>query len=150
LVNIPDNEGTTPLLEIARYGSDRPNEILALLLENGAAIEIRDQWGRTPLSVTAGNNCVKNLDLLTKSGAEIESRDNDGLTPLSWATQEYSTESVRYLLKIGAAVNSRDNSGKTPLSLIQAQLADKIWVWLLNERNDIEIERTLLEAGGTV
>ena len=49
---------------------------MKLLLEKGAELESKDEYGRTPLSWAAENGHEAVVKLLLEKGAELESKDN--------------------------------------------------------------------------
>ena len=83
--------------------------IVQLLLEKGAEIEAKDNYGRTPLSWAAENGHEATVKLLLEKGAEIEAKDNYGRMPLSWATENGREATVKLLLEKGADVTAADN-----------------------------------------
>jgi parallel beta-helix repeat protein len=64
-VNITADEGCTPLHHAAENGHD---EIIELLLSNGAEINLRDQEGRTPLARAIEEEKSLTVELLRKHG----------------------------------------------------------------------------------
>ena len=85
-VNYKDSDySSSPLHYAARAGN--PN-IIRLLHQAGAELEIRDKWGATPLhwaGVRRQRECVALLLLL---GANMDSLDNDKDTPLHEAARD--------------------------------------------------------------
>jgi ankyrin repeat protein len=99
-----------------------------LLLDRGAAVDARDEWGRTPLHWAASTGYIKAVELLLDRGADINAKDNDGLgsgtgswrqgygrTPLHYAAYQCEPDVVKLLLGRGADVNAKDKGGRTPL-----------------------------------
>lgn len=106
-----NNSGKTPLA----YALDKP-EIFALLVDNGANINARDENGRVLLI-----NCLNdpNFYKLIEAGADINTRDENGNTLLmnELMNEQYSPATVRMLLQNGADVNIQNHQGETALML---------------------------------
>ena len=100
LVRAIDEDGETPLHSAAwrsRYAA------ATLLLDRGADIEARNNWGRTPLLIVAretGN--AEMAALLIDAGAEVNVRDRGGESPLDLAAWRGFAELVDLLLDEGA------------------------------------------------
>ena len=54
------------------------NSHLEEYIENGADIEAKDDYGRTPLIRASANGCVKVVKILIENGADIEAKNNAG------------------------------------------------------------------------
>ncbi|MEE9910523.1 MAG: ankyrin repeat domain-containing protein [Deltaproteobacteria bacterium] len=117
--------GDLPLVRAARNGN---LEIVSLLVEHGAIIDIGKERGeRTPLIEAAGQGHVDVVKFLLSKGADVNARGN-GLTPLllacAWGNLPAGppgdkTKTIYILLENGADVNVQDESwlktGRTPL-----------------------------------
>ena len=112
-INAADDYGWTPL----HYAvSRRQGEMVALLLERGAAIAPRDRIGRSPLDLAAQYNLPDMAELLISRGADPEARDPFGGAPLHYAAAKGNTAVIEVLLAHGAELNARDGQkGWTPL-----------------------------------
>lgn len=108
----PPPVGATVLHVAARRNTDR--EILNILLTKAIDLNIRDDYGNTPLMVAAANN-VAVVRLLIDKGADVNAANNKGGTPLMSAVG--SPEIIKILLQHGADVNARDKDGWTPLEI---------------------------------
>ncbi|KAE8677005.1 FH protein interacting protein FIP2-like [Hibiscus syriacus] len=91
------------------------------LIENGAAIDGRDQHGWTALHQASFKGRTDTVKMLIDKGIDINSRDEDGYTALHCAVESGHAEVVELLVKKGADVESRTNKGVTPL-----QIADSL------------------------
>lgn len=134
--------GDLPLVRAARNGN---LEIVKLLVEHGATIDIgKDRGERTPLIEAAGQGHVEVVKFLLAKGADVNARGT-GVTPLllasAWGNLPAGppgdkTKTIDVLLENGADVNVQDESwlktGRTPLmyavlrgdaALVQALLA---------------------------
>jgi hypothetical protein len=74
----------------------------ALLLDQGAVIDARDEAGRTPLMLAVIQNQLEIVRLLLSRGADPNAADNAGHTPLQQATQRNSREVAAMLEQAGA------------------------------------------------
>lgn len=68
---------------IHRAASDPRNGArnLNVLLQFGASLHSRDQYGSTPLHIAAVFSNADVIEILLDHGADLEAKDNDGLTP---------------------------------------------------------------------
>jgi uncharacterized protein len=62
------------------------------LLNQGAAIDARDEAGRTPLMLAVTQGRLEIVRLLLARGADPNAADNAGRTPLQQARQQNSPE----------------------------------------------------------
>jgi hypothetical protein len=119
-VNVKDDLfGESPLHWVARNGHI---EIARLLLQNGAEVNVKGRWDRTPLH-SAARNCnahngkVDILQLLVENGADLEAQDNDGWRALHWAVLNGNLPFIQELIsRYHVDINARMNNGTTALS----------------------------------
>jgi hypothetical protein len=74
----------------------------ALLLDQGAALDARDELGRTPLMLAVMQNRPDVARLLLDRGADPNVADNSGHTPLQQAKQAHLGEMAAMLERAGA------------------------------------------------
>jgi ankyrin repeat protein len=82
--NTQDDDGWTPLHFAARGNSV---EIVKLLLEASAAVDVRDAFGNTPLSNAVFNSRGLGdvIKILRACGADPYARNDSGVSPLTLA-----------------------------------------------------------------
>lgn len=109
----------TALGAAAMNGGKDSTEVVALLLDNGASIDLANTEGGTPLLCAARNGRPETVALLLAKGANIDKADKNGKTPLLHAAAcTYApvySDIVAMLLEKGASVNVRNVSGETAL-----------------------------------
>ena len=91
--------------------------MLKLLLDNGADIDSRDNWGRTPLIDVAILNRKTAAEVLIQRGADLSATDVREMTPLHWAAKNNHLELISLLLTKGAARFGHDKNGDLPVHL---------------------------------
>ena len=92
-------------------------ETMKLLLQGTVDVNVRDYWGRTPLSHAATYNSSSDIvKLLLQHNADLDTRDSEGRTPLSHAASRGHLATVELLVQYNANINSKDIKGRTPLS----------------------------------
>jgi len=101
-----DSEGKTPLFIAVNnpaFISNRMQtakiQIVELLLEKGANVNIQDNVGGTPLHYAVFSGKIEPVRLLLKYGARIDIKDKDGLTPVYLAEQLQNNEILKILKK---------------------------------------------------
>ena len=89
----------------------------ALLQENPARCDVRDDRGRTALHCAAWTSQEAMLRLLKDVGADVGCEDETGKRPLHYAAEKGHESAVRALIKMGASVDHADELGQTSLHL---------------------------------
>jgi len=89
--------------------SRRDEGFVKLLIESGADVTIKNIYLNTPLHFQDNEGVVR---LLIKAGADVNARNIYGNTPLHYRRDEGV---VRLLIEFGADVNARDEEGMTPI-----------------------------------
>ena len=80
-------------------------EIVSLLLANGADINAKDSYNRTPLQLAVRFGCSDMARLLIAKGADVNAKDNEGATPLFSAALDNNKDMENLLLNKGAEVD---------------------------------------------
>lgn len=97
------------------------------LLDFGADIEARDEYGCTPLQHMMGQDEVYLAQALLEAGADVTVRDKKGRTPIRWLVYVRRgrqiweiRELLTTMLDMGADATVGDEEGKTPLDALRA------------------------------
>ena len=89
-VNVPDNQGTTPLIAVTP-DDDWPTsvdpKIISFLIEHGANVNAADEKGETALFGAAFYGDSETVKLLTAAGADVAHTDQKGRTAISIAVE---------------------------------------------------------------
>lgn len=113
-VNFQDTDGFSPLHHAALNGNV---EVISLLLESQAMVDIRDQKGMRPLHYAAWQGKSEPMKLLLKSGSSVNGQSDEGQIPLHLAAQHGHYDVSEMLLQHQSNPCIVDNAGKTPLDL---------------------------------
>jgi ankyrin repeat protein len=111
-VNQQTEDGMSPLHQAALTGNI---ELLTLLLEHEALVDIKDIKGMRPLHYAAWQGKEDHAALLLRQGAAVNEQALDGNTPLHLACEHGHLAVVDQLLKEGADPSLENNHHRTPL-----------------------------------
>ncbi len=117
-VNAKDEySGYTSLHHAANHGL---NEIAKLLIKKGANVNLKANFGYTPLMI-ATNTVI--AELLIKNGANVNATHQYG-TGLHIAAGVGNRSVAEWFIDNGADVNAKDDNGNTPLDWIDVDDID--------------------------
>ncbi|XDV14558.1 hypothetical protein PO909_014793 [Leuciscus waleckii] len=92
-------------------------ELIALLLESQAVVDIKDQNGMRPLHYAAWQGKCEPMKMLLKAGSSVNSQSDEGQIPLHLSSQHGHYEGSEMLIQHQSNPCLRDHAGKTPLDL---------------------------------
>lgn len=92
-------------------------DMVKVLLEAGADVDVRDTWEETPLHFAARKGSSETCQVLLAKGAELDAVNSNGVTPLV-ASAKAGNESVcQFLLDRGATCQGLSDDDVPPLLL---------------------------------
>ena len=103
-LNLPDDAGRTPLHLAATHCQ---TNVVALLLDKGAKINVKASGGATPLHLAAQEGCADVVKLLLDKGAKVNVRDDQGRTPLDRAMQ-WHQDAIAELIRQHGGLNGSE------------------------------------------
>ena len=77
-------------------------EVVKLLIDSGANVNIKDHYSSTPLHNSAVKGHTRVTQVLLENGAEVDEKNSDGDTPLGEAALYGHTEDAKILIEYGA------------------------------------------------
>ncbi|XP_071319653.1 caskin-2-like isoform X2 [Trachinotus anak] len=113
-INYQDSEGFSALHHAALTGT---TELLSLLLEAQATVDIKDINGMRPLHYAAWQGKADSVLLLLRAGASVNSPSHDGQIPLHLSAQYGHYEVSEMLLQHQSNPCLMNKAKKTPLDL---------------------------------
>jgi ankyrin repeat protein len=116
-VNARDNEHEeTPLILAAKFtGAD----VMRLLLEAGAEVDARDDWGRTALFYAPVLS--EGFGVLLRAGADVRATDEEGDTILMRkVSKSASLAEVEELLRLGVDPSVQNEGRETALDIAES------------------------------
>jgi ankyrin repeat protein len=90
-------------------------EVVKILIERGADMNIGDNDEMTPLHKAAYRGLLEISEYLLSKGASLSVKDRYGVSPLHLAAARGHNKVMSLLLDRGADINLPDNDGETPL-----------------------------------
>jgi len=131
--------GGTTALASEHCGTD----LTRWLLDQGATLDHRDAYGRTPFHHRCSSRFA-DAAVLLRLGADLESRDHEGWTPLHTVIGRNNVERVRELLRLGADSTAVTHAGHTPVMVLLRNATNSMLV------RTVVIAEILVEAGATI
>ena len=131
----PKNKGGSALMLAAQAGNI---EIIKLLLEYKASVNLQSQQFVSALMLAASNDHSKIVELLLEYGADVNLQSHQGLSALMTAASKSHVETVRILLKYGADTDLQD------------YLHGRSALMMASQNGHVEIARLLLAHNTSV
>lgn len=93
--------------------TDMPLDLIALLVDNGAEVTLKNKNGNTPLHFAARIGYADIIEFLLEKGADINARNNKGNTPVQISTSNGKYVAFQSLVKNGANLDLKNQKGLT-------------------------------------
>ncbi|XP_071124004.1 uncharacterized protein [Mytilus edulis] len=115
-------------------------EIVKILLDHRATVDIPDAGELTPLHLACSNGQYKTAELLLNSGANVNALDKLGRTPVYHACTGDYKDIVKLLIKRKANINKSTLNGSTPLhAACEHEIVDIVNI-LLNNGAKVDVQ----------
>ena len=92
-----------------------------ILIEKGAAVDIEDMNGYTPLYWALLKKKYKIASLLLEKGADIDYQDISGQTALHKVVYHKNIDAIKFLLEHRASRQIKDVQGKLPIDYAEKE-----------------------------
>ena len=115
-------------------------ELLNLLVNAGADVNIQNISNHTALHIAAGRGRTEVAKLLVDAGADVNMQDGERATALHFAARQGHTEVVKLLVNAGADVNMQDGERATALHFAARQGHTEVVKLLVNAGADVNIQ----------
>jgi ankyrin repeat protein len=116
--NLKDDLGFPAIFLLAFCGCDaNAEQYIKLLQSNGADINVKNNYGKTPLDCAIEHGRLEVVKVLIEAGAKINEVDVDKINCLIKisAERQQLTEIIKLLLDYSVNLQIKDNNGKTLL-----------------------------------
>lgn len=146
--------GSFPLYEAALFtsgqrGSKNGREIVSLLLDAGAPIDMANDKGYVALHQAALSNNAEVVSVLIERGADINARSLRGYTPLHTAVFGHAPQALCSLLSAGARVDLVNDKGLDVMAYAE-KLVRSDMLALLHSHASASLIRKLHSMAGDV
>ncbi|KAG5767625.1 hypothetical protein H9Q72_004619 [Fusarium xylarioides] len=133
-LDLPDNDGSTPLILAAVRGHCRS---VRALLKAGAKVDAVDPWNQTALFTAVDVGAVDVVRTLLEFGADPNISSIDGHSPLVLATGKNSSEMVELLLEFSADPDAPTFDGK-PVPFLASWMGSTDALEILVQHIDVD------------
>ena len=131
------SENKYSLIDLIKDGK---TDLVKKKIQSGADVNIKDDYGSTPLFLASEKGYTEIVKLLLEYGADVNVKDNHGETPLYLASKNGHAEIVKLLLAHGADVNVRTKHGNTPLYWASSNGHTEVVKVLLTHGADVNVK----------
>ncbi|KAK6491297.1 transient receptor potential cation channel [Huso huso] len=134
-INKHAKNGWSPLLLAAERGH---TEMVRILLQNHARVDVFDEHGKAALHLAAGNGHEEIADILLSHKAFVNAKTKLGLTPLHLGAQNGYCRLVKLLVETHmASIDALSLTKRTPLHLAALHGQLDVCCSLLNMKADV-------------
>lgn len=138
-INAKNLKGRTALHHASKRGHD---EVVKLLLDYGAQVDLQDQNGNTALHITCvpWRNTGEIPKILLQHDAMANIQNEHGHTALHYAAMKGDSNLVQLLLKKNASVNIQNSEGETALHFAVEKGDPKLVQLFLEKKARVNIQ----------
>jgi ankyrin repeat protein len=136
-INIPDEEGLTPLHYAVIYNQI---DVAEVFIKSKSNLDFGDDEGKTPLHHASLYGRDYLAEMLIEEGANINHKNLYEKTPLHYVGLYGNTNLTELLLEKGADINSVDRYGATPLLYAEIYRAEGISDKLIQAGADMFVQ----------
>jgi ankyrin repeat protein len=129
-VNVVSSD-TSPIHEAVRKNSQ---QVLTILLDHGAQINLHLADGKTPLHLAVQQSLMDMITYLLSKGADPKQKTQQNVSCLHFAASEGDKATIEKFIGYGNNVNEQNSNGKSPLHVAA-------------EKNHLDAIKVLLNAG---
>ncbi len=133
----------SPMHVAAFYGS---YDAAAVLADLGAPLELRDDWGNTPLRSAVRQNQIAIVQLLCTRGVYAGAVDSQDNTPLHCAAEHDFIECAQILVAHDAPFTDANSSGRTPFHTAARYNAHRVLAFLCQKYKELVDESMLFRV----
>ncbi|MEI0518875.1 ankyrin repeat domain-containing protein [Brachyspira murdochii] len=90
------------MIELLEASKNNDLETLKALIENGADVNVKDDYNKTALMYASEKGHLEIVKYLLDKGADINAKDNYGKTALMYASEKGHSEVAKFLKSKGA------------------------------------------------
>jgi hypothetical protein len=112
-------------------------ELMQLLFDAGAKVDVNNFHGYFPLHWAAKNNHEQMVNRIVQMGGKVDCTDKVGSSPLHWAADEGLAEMCTLLINLNADPNATNKYGETALHLAAAQGESAAVTLLMKSDGDV-------------
>ncbi len=114
--------------------------ILQLLLDADADVNLPGSSGNTALSKAAFHGKLDSVKMLVKAGALVNAKEHHQMSPLHWAGLSGHNDIVSFLLENKADINAKNVNKETALVLCTGKGHDLVVKTLLNTKYECDVD----------
>ena len=129
--------GSAPIHRVALSGN---TEVMRLLIDRHADVNIQDSNGMTPLHIAARSGGMQAVQLLLASKAQLDMLNRERETSLHQAASQGHIEVVALLKEYGSNYRIRDLDGAVPLSKAIERGQESVVRFLLKHMNQEDLQ----------
>ncbi|KAJ4425834.1 hypothetical protein ANN_27460 [Periplaneta americana] len=141
-----DSDYKTPL-SWAAYKGDL--EMVSLLVEKGADVNVYDAWKLTPLYYAITGCHLNVVQFLIENGADVNACNNNGDSPITVAAEQGNVDVVKLLMDKGADVNACNNFGASVIFSAKRGVGESP-IFAAAKAGNVDVVRFLMDKGADV
>ncbi|WP_346863681.1 ankyrin repeat domain-containing protein [uncultured Draconibacterium sp.] len=142
-IKATDEEGEYNALCIS--SAKGKTDIVSLLLNHSANVNIDNSYGETPLTLATEFNHIEVVKLLIENGADINKKNHNNICPLLRASIEGNKSIMSYLMKSGGKFLKEPEEYNLPL----LEVAEKE-LWTPTNKEHVKAIGFLIEMGANI